>query len=694
MTDAAIVISRQVMDIKKTSKSKRKGVPFRTVPFYAKVLLDLPVEGPFDYAVPEDIRTKVEIGKRVWVSFGTRKLIGYIIDITDTTSFKNIKPILEVVDEEPILSREMLKLTKMISEKYLCSWGNAISAAVPSGLKKGRTFIRPRKEDDFSHISPTRNFKPTHQQKNALDKINSSINNKSNDVFLLHGITGSGKTEVYLQVIVNVIKQNRGCIVLVPEISLTPQAVERFKSRFRDEVALFHSRLTQGQKYGEWKKIKEGRCRIVVGARSAIFSPVKDLGLIIVDEEHDTSYKQQDIPRYNAVDAAVMRAALNSACVILGSATPSLESYLNAKEGHYKLIELTERIEKRPLPKVKILDMRHELIERKRKRIIFSRLLMEHMEKTLENGEQVMLFLNRRGFSTYANCKKCGYVVKCPKCNVALNYHSDKKVFLCHYCDFQKEHTNICPSCKESYLDYSGFGTQRVESELHRYFPSIKVSRMDTDSTKKRGSHDDILKDFAERKTKVLVGTQMITKGHDFPMVTLVGVVLADTALNLPDFRAGERTFQLLTQVAGRAGRGSYSGEVVIQTYVPSHYTIQCAINHDYKDFYKKETALRKELNLPPFSSMVCITLRSFKEERALKCAELLAMHLSRKGLPGLIEQTGPCKAVLYKLRRQYRWNIILKAKNIERFSRELKASLKKFKKLHGVTLAVDVDPI
>jgi len=677
----------------KTTRFDSKDASCARVPMYAKVLLNLPIEGPFDYLVPASLEKDIASGKRVWVSFGSRSLIGYVIEVKDTTTLKEVKPITSVIDAEPILNTELLQLAKEISERYLCSWGEAIDAAVPSSLKKGQVSVKPRHEDDYSSILPTKDFKPTLQQSKALKEINSSIVSKENDVFLLHGITGSGKTEVYLQAIAKVLEQGRSCIVLVPEISLTPQAVERFKSRFREQVALFHSRLTQGQKYREWKKLKDGLCHIVVGARSAIFSPIQNLGLIIVDEEHDSSYKQQDAPRYNAVSVAIMRARLNNAVVVLGGATPSLESYFKAIKKEYKLIELTERIEKRPLPKVKILDMRQELIERRRRRIIFSRSLTEHIEKALGNKEQVILFLNRRGFSTYANCKKCGYVERCKKCNVALNYHSDKKVFLCHYCGYQKEHVNICPSCKSAYLDYFGFGTQRVESELHRCFPGVAISRMDTDSTKKRESHKKILDDFASRKTQILVGTQMIAKGHDFPMVTLVGVVSADTALNLPDYRAAERTFQVLTQVAGRAGRGFSPGEVIIQTYVPSHYTIQSAINHDYIDFYKKEIVLRKELFLPPFSNMIYISLRSYKEERAKECAELLAKYLLNKKLPGLIQQDGPCQALVYKLRGQYRWNIILRVKELGDFNPRLKSALKDFKKLSGVILTVDVDP-
>ncbi|MFH1867650.1 MAG: primosomal protein N' [Candidatus Omnitrophota bacterium] len=661
---------------------------------YAKVLLNLPVEGPFDYHIPAEFVEALSIGKRVWIDFGPRKLIGYVVGIDTDTVVEYTKPILDVIDKEPILDDEMLKLTKQVSDYYLCSWGEAIGAVIPSSLKKGKTEVKARVKEGHSPIQQTEKLKPTLQQEAALKSILRSIDDSTHSVFLLHGVTGSGKTEVYLQAIGRVLEKGLSCIVLVPEISLTPQALERFKGRFQERVAVFHSRLTQGQKYTEWKKLKDGICHIVVGARSAIFSPIKDIGLIIVDEEHDASYKQNDSPRYNAVDVAIMRAKLNNAVVILGGATPSLESYTKAKAGEYKLLQLQERIEKRPLPEVKIVDMRKELIERKRRRLIFSRLLKEAMEKVLSDKQQIILFLNRRGFSTYANCKKCGYVETCKKCNVALNYHSDKKVLLCHYCSYQKEPVNICPSCNSSYIDYFGFGTQRVESELHRYFPTNTVSRMDSDSTKKRESHKFILKDFEQGKTEILIGTQMVAKGHDFPSVTLVGVISADTALNLPDFRAGERTFQLLTQVAGRAGRGLVPGKVIVQTFVPHHYTVISAINHDFKDFYKKEIALRREIFLPPFSHIICLTSRSYKEERAKKCAEDLAGHILKKNLQGLIDLAGPAPDFVFRLRRQYRWNIILKVKDPCEFNPKLKQCLKEFRKPHGVILTVDVDPM
>jgi len=655
--------------------------------------VNLPIEGPFDYKVPEAMLDKIQKGCRVWVSFGMRRLVGCVIDFASTSNISTPKEIEQLIDDEPLLDSNMLEFTKQIAKYYLCSWGEAIEAAIPSSLKKGRIKVTARKKETEEEFEHSGSLIPTEEQKKALNSISKSIKEGQHEVFMLHGITGSGKTEVYLQAIGEVLAEGKSCIVLVPEISLTPQATERFKSRFKERVAVFHSRLTQGEKHQQWMKIKDGTCHIVVGARSAIFAPVKNLGLIVVDEEHETSYKQQDTPRYHAVKAAIMRAQIESAMVILGTATPSLESYYKAKNKEYKLLELTERIEKRPLPVVNIVDMREEIVQRKKRHIVFSRILRDSVNRVIDKNEQVILFLNRRGFSTYANCKKCGFVFRCKHCNVALNYHSDKKKLICHYCGYQLDPVDICPECNSSYISYFGFGTQRVESELYKFFPTAGITRMDTDSTTKRKSHKHILKDFSSGKFNIMIGTQMVAKGHDFPQVTLVGVVSADTALNLPDFRAGERTFQLLTQVAGRAGRGSLPGRVIIQTYAPEHYAIVSAIKHDYKDFYKKEIALRKELMLPPFSSIIIITLRSYKEERAQKAAEEFVRKLSKVKIAGCYEIAGPVQDMIYRLRRQFRWNVILKIKMGEKTTDQLRAVLGKIKPPSGVRLAINVDP-
>ncbi len=677
-----------------TTINRKPQTANRKPKHFAKVLVNLPVEGPFDYKIPKAMIDKLQRGCRVWVSFGTRRLVGYVVDFAHKSKIPSPKEIEQLIDDKPILDDEMLLLAKQISRYYLCSWGEAIEAAIPSSLKKGRTRVIARKKETEEKVKPTANLPPTEDQRKALNSILKAIRQNQPSVFILHGITGSGKTEVYLQSIGEILAAGKSCIVLVPEISLTPQAIERFRARYQEREAVFHSRLTQGQKYEQWKKIKDGTCHIVVGTRSAIFAPVKNLGLIVIDEEHDTSYKQQDTPRYHAVQVAIMRAAIANAAVILGSATPSLETYYKAKNNEYKLLQLKQRIEKRPLPLVNIIDMRDEIVQRKKRRIVFSRLLRDFIQQALNKNEQIILFLNRRGFSTYANCKKCGFAFRCKKCNIALSYHSDKKKLVCHYCNYQTDPVDICPECKSAYISYFGFGTQRVESELHRLFPTAGIVRMDTDATAKRQSHRQILRDFSSGKFKILVGTQMVTKGHDFPQVTLVGVVSADTALNLPDFRAGERTFQLLTQVAGRAGRGFIPGRVIIQTYAPHHYSIVSSIAHNYKGFYKKEIALRKELLLPPFSNIITITLRSYKEEKAKLAAKELTRKLCKAKLVGCYEVAGPVPDMIYRLRRQFRWNVILKVKNLDKVTGRLKDIVRGFKLSSGVRMAVDVDPI
>ncbi|MCK4463122.1 MAG: primosomal protein N', partial [Candidatus Omnitrophica bacterium] len=580
-----------------------------------------------------------------------------------------------------------------ISETYLCSWGEAIDAMVPGVLKKGKTSVRARSKEieQKETYVPDESLKLTQEQTFALRNVLDKIEKKVYRTFLLHGITASGKTEVYLQAIDRVLEKGSSSIVLVPEISLTPQTVARFVQRFGEEVAVVHSRLVGSMRYKEWKKIKDGAARIVVGARSAIFSPVKNLGLIIVDEEHETSYKQEDVPRYNARDVAIQRAKLSNCPVIFGSATPSLESYYQAKKGTYELVRLTKRIDDRSLPKVKIVDMRMELATRK-KIVMFSRMLINALQNTIKKHQQAMVFLNRRGFSTYINCKKCGFVLKCKRCDAILVYHFDKKSLICHYCNSKLSPPNICPKCKGSYIRYFGIGTEKVESELSRLIPQARISRMDTDATVKRGSHHRILEDFKRHNIDILVGTQMIAKGLDFPKVTLVGVVNADVTLNLPDFRASERTFNLITQVAGRAGRGEEGGEVIVQTYAPHHYALLNASKHDYEKFYELEIKSRKDLKFPPFYYLIRITLRSRNESKTQKAALNLASAL-KKNLKD-IEVTGPAPAPIARVREYYRWNILLKGKNRSIMSFSLKKALGRIRKPSGVLMAVDVDPI
>jgi primosomal protein N' (replication factor Y) len=668
--------------------------PENSVPKFAQIAIALPIDRLFHYRIPGNLSEEIAIGKRVFIPFTNRRVVGYVVGLSDKADVKEVKDIESVIDKEPLLTEEMLDLTKWIKDTYFCSWGEAIEAAIPSGIKKGKKELGTRikglhiKLEDFPVTGP---HKPTEEQSKALKNVINTIDKKEYVTFLLHGITSSGKTEVYLQAIDHALNKGRSAIMLVPEISLTPQTVERFVSRFGDKVAVIHSKLTPAKRFLEWKRIKDGRASIVVGARSAIFSPMNNLGVIIIDEEHETSYKQDDVPRYHARDVAEERAKLNNCPLILGSATPSLESYYKAKHGEYKLIKLTKRIDERLLPKVKIVDMRMELATRKRI-AIFSKILLDAIDNTLKKGKQAIIFLNRRGFSTFVNCKKCGLVLKCKRCDTVMVYHFDEKKMICHYCNYKQPPPDICPKCRSSYIKYFGLGTERVESEISHQFAHAHIARMDSDTTQKAGSHDKILGDFKSGDTSLLVGTQMIAKGLDFPEVTLVGVVSADVTLNLPDFRASERTFNLLTQVAGRAGRGEAAGEVIVQTYAPSHYSILTAAKHDYDKFYEEEIKSRKELLFPPFVNLVKITVRARNDELALKAAQGLAEAI--KGEDKELKVAGPAPAPIARMRGYFRYNILLKGNDRAGMCAFLRKVLSSFRKPHGVLIAVDVDPI
>ena len=662
---------------------------------FADIVINRPIEGPFTYSIPESLEGAIKTGSVVEVSFGNKMVTGYVVGLSDKCNIEKIKPISSIIDKTLCIDAEMLKLTKWISRYYYSSWGEAISAAIPGALKKGVSGKRQRKEkheeeSEFIDGSDT-HLTPNLEQQRALDSIIDSMSHRKHKVFLLHGVTGSGKTEVYLQSIDNALKLGLSSIILVPEISLTPQTVARFKARFGDEIAVLHSRLLGSKRISEWKRISSGEARIIIGARSAIFAPVKNLGLVVVDEEHETSYKQEDTPRYNARDVAIKRAEISSAIVILGSATPSLESFYAAKNGKFITIELSERIDSRLLPVVDIVDMREEMT-RAKKVPIFSQKLREWIEKDISERKQVILFLNRRGFSTFINCRKCGYVIKCKRCSVSLTYHFDKKKLVCHHCNFNMLPPEICPECSSSYMKYWGLGTEKVESEAHRLFPAAIIERMDTDSTGKRGSHDKVLSRFKDGRVDILIGTQMIAKGLDFPKVTLVGVISADTALNLPDFRSAERTFNLLTQVAGRAGRSDLGGRVIIQSYTPQHYSIQAAKNHDYNTFYDKEILLRKELYLPPFCRMVALTLRGRKEEKVFKASDNLKAILEKADKSKNIKILGPAPSSISKMKGMYRWGIFLRSENAENITSILKNALRE-NKTSGIIITVDADP-
>ena len=577
----------------------------------------------------------------------------------------------------------------------------------PSSLKamekKGLVeFIRVEdiRESDWGLDLPeTLSFDLNEGQKRILSKVKTALEANIYSPFLIHGITGSGKTQVYIETIKEVLKYGKQALVLVPEISLTPQIISRFKANFSDKVGCLHSRLSAGERFDTWRRVRSGELPIIVGARSAVFSPFQNLGLVVVDEEHDSSYKQDEpAPRYNARDVAVMRAKLNRAVVILGSATPSLESYCNAQKGKYTLCQLSERVDDQKLPPVKIVDLTGERKKGNRNSLSsdLSILLKERMEK----GEQALLFLNRRGFSNFVKCQECGYIEKCPRCDITLTFHRTDFSLRCHYCNYYKRAPELCPSCQGSDFMYKGTGTQKIEEELKRDFPTALMERMDLDTTLRKGSHRRILSDFGKKKFHILLGTQMITKGLDFPFVTLVGVISADMSLDLPDFRSKERTFQLLTQVAGRAGRGRQEGEVIVQTYHPEEWSIQLAAEHDFVAFYDKEMEQRRELGYPPFNHLILVIFSGKTQKEVTAYAQEFSYMIRRKTASEKNKQMeilGPAPAPLAKIKDQYRWQLLIKTNSITRTTSLMRNILeqdKNSKTKKPVRIIINVDPM
>ncbi len=540
-------------------------------------------------------------------------------------------------------------------------------------------------------ISETNNFILTEEQKKALSAISVSLKEKRYEPCLLYGITGSGKTEVYLQSISYCLSLGRQAIMLVPEISLTPQTVERFYNRFGDKVALLHSKLSEGERYDEWRRLRDGEAFVAIGTRSALFAPVPEVGLIVIDEEHENSYKQDSIPRYHAREVALERAKLTGSVVILGSATPSIETFYMAQENKIRLFSLPFRVEQRKLPSVEIVNMSEELKEGNK--TIFSYSLQRAIWECLQKNEKIMLFLNRRGYSSFILCRDCGHVLKCKFCAVSLNYHSDRRTLTCHYCNYEELLPQSCPSCKSRRIKYFGVGTQKVEGEVNKFFPDAKTIRMDSDTTVKKGSHKLLLERFLKEDRTILIGTQMIAKGLDFPEVTLVGIITADTAINLPDFRASERTFQLLTQVSGRAGRGELPGRVILQTYAPEHAGVVAAGKHDFQSFYEKEILERKELGYPPFETIIRV-LFTGKDERTVRMAsEDMALCLRKLLISsdGLV--LGPSEAPLAKIKDMYRWHFLLKGENSDVLRNILRKTFSNISLNHSVRVSVDVNP-
>ncbi|MFS0763109.1 primosomal protein N' [Peribacillus phoenicis] len=587
--------------------------------------------------------------------------------------------------QEPIPLKELLELM------------NTSSGTVKSLVSKGalaemdqEIYRDPYENRVFEKSTP---FTLTAEQAAALKPIHKKIHQDEHDVFLLYGVTGSGKTEVYLQAIASVIEKGKEAIMLVPEISLTPQTVKRFKERFGEQVAVMHSGLSVGEKYDEWRKIHRKEVKVVVGARSAVFAPFENLGLVIIDEEHESSYKQEETPRYHARDVAIERAKSYGCPVILGSATPTLESFARAKKNVYKLLTLSQRMNKNALPAVDIVDMREEL--RTGNRSMFSELLFTKLKDRLEKGEQTVLMLNKRGHSSFVMCRSCGLVINCPNCDISLTYHRFNDIMKCHYCGFEEGMPSACPECESEHIRFFGTGTQKVEEELAKILPEARVIRMDVDTTSKKGSHERLLNAFGEGKADILLGTQMIAKGLDFPNITLVGVLSADTMLHLPDFRSSEKTFQLLTQVSGRAGRHQLPGEVVIQTYTPEHYSIELSAFQDYDAFYEREMLLRRQSHYPPYYYVVLITVSHEDLMKTVSVTEKITNYLgSRLNRDSIV--LGPVASPISRINNRYRYQCLIKYKREPDLNLHLRTLLEHYQKetaQNQLQISIDLNP-
>lgn len=631
-------------------------------------------------------------------------------DVKDTRTKKKVRhlqillSVSELKNEEALLGNRAPKQKELLGylinhPDSLLGYQTVVSDGFSSGIlreaeKKNwiQSVYIEEYRDPFEHqtFETSIPFQLNQEQKHAYEAINQSIEADEHRVFLLKGVTGSGKTEIYLQSIADVLKEGKSALMLVPEISLTPQMVSRFKGRFGEEVAVLHSALSEGEKYDEWRKIHQGEAKVVVGARSSVFAPVKKLGLVIIDEEHENSYKQEENPRYHARTVAIWRANYHNCPVILGSATPSLESRARATKNVYTLLELKERVNQAPLPPVAVIDMRKEAEVGNYS--IFSAKLQAGIQERLDKNEQVILLLNRRGYSSFMLCRDCGFVLQCPNCDISLTLHKDTNSMKCHYCGHQERTPTQCPQCTSKSIRFFGTGTQKVEDELNQLYPDTKVIRMDVDTTRKKGSHQKLLAMFEKKEAHILLGTQMISKGLDFPEVTLVGVLNADTAMSLPDFRSSEKTFQLLTQVGGRAGRADLTGEVMIQTYNPEHYAIQLASTHDFDQFYLKEMSLRHLGNYPPYYYMIQLSVSHEKEvEAARKMAEFTDFIKDSMSSDAIV--LGPSPKSLARTKNRYHYQTLIKYKHEPELIHKLHELLQKTQKEQAKGLYISIDP-
>ncbi|HZJ83614.1 MAG TPA: primosomal protein N' [Clostridia bacterium] len=651
---------------------------------------------------------------RCFIPPGLRRNIGEKMEkVVYLTIEKDIKGKIESVEKRSRYMGEILRILNQEDGIALAELADRAGGAPLSSFKnlEKRRWISIEDEGVYRNpwdqpiVSDKNQVLLTEDQKKVIDTINVGIA-KSRGVFLLHGVTGSGKTEVYMQLVEQVIMDKEQAIILVPEISLTPQTVGRFKSRFGEEVAVLHSRLSLGERYDEWRRIYNNEVKIVVGARSAIFAPIRKLGIVIIDEAHEDSYKSGASPRYHTVGLASQRCDNEKAVLVLGTATPSLEDYYKSTKKEYTRVNMDYRVENRPLPQVEVVDMRIEL--EKGNRSIFSQPLYDGIQRIMSKNEQAIILLNRRGYAQFVSCRSCGYVVKCNNCDISLTYHSRNNILKCHYCGYNSKYPSICPECKSPYIKHFGIGTQRVEDEIKNFFPEARIIRMDMDTTSRKGSHQKILDAFRAKEYDILLGTQMVAKGLDFPDVTLVGVIAADTSLNLPDYRSSEKTFQLITQVAGRAGRGDREGNVIVQTYQPEHYSIQHASRHNYKGFYDEEIKIRSQFKYPPFCHIVRILITGEDEKpvinTALKIKDWIQHRLTKDPIlkSGVIE-LGAYPAPLERVKNKYRWHVLTRIEKdrifVERYHEAVDQCVNEFSNTPSTivtpnTIVVDFFPI
>jgi len=704
------------------------------------------VDRVFEYYVPDTMTSHIKIGIRVLVPFGNKNIEGFVVEVKDNkTTDKELKEIVKIIDSDIVLNEELLELGKYMKDKTISSLVSCYQVMLPKALKaKSNTTINikydtfyelndgvdtskikgkqleiinlvkngPVLRKELINISLSslntllknnylKEIKKEHYRINYEEKtitkkkltpkqeevVNEVIGSKN--TYLLHGVTGSGKTEVYMEIIDYYLKQGKTAIVLVPEISLTPQMVNRFRERFGKIIAALHSALSDGEKYDEWRRIYRGEASIVIGARSAIFAPLDNIGIIIIDEEHSDTYKQNDpAPRYSAKDIAIYRSNYHNCSVLFGSATPSLEVMARAQKGVYKYLSLPDRVNGRDLPEIKIIDMNQAM---KKGTGHFSLELIDNIRDKLELGEQIILLLNRRGYSSFVSCKNCGYTYKCPSCDITLTYHKSSNMLRCHYCGYAEKMDKCCRECGEDSINTLGVGTQRIEEELKKIFENARVLRMDYDTTTGKGKHEEMIESFRNHEYDILLGTQMVSKGLDFPLVTLVGVINADTSLNIPDFRSSENTFSLLCQVSGRSGRSEKNGIVIIQTFNPDHYAIDFSSRHDYIGFYNKEMTIRRTLKYPPYYYL-CSLKVSGKDalyifDEALKIKRSLERNLDTEII------LGPSASALYKLNNVFRYNIMIKYKSDERLYEILTKIIDHYKTNNKIKVDVCFNP-